>query len=127
MGGSPELSEFEQVLKKMNKAGSFTASILASQDGLPVAAAPHPSPYDADTVAAMVTLVKDFVQQTQVKLALPEVDEVSIRVGDRSRLVCRYFGAAGQFFVLAVLAPPDLSYRRLTTQAIQELRAAWAP
>ncbi len=118
-------STFEEILTRLNTEGQFTASVLASDDGLPVAAAPAPSPYDADTVAAMVTLVKGFVKDTQTQLGLAEVDEVSIVVGDRSRLICRYFDAAGKPFVLATVTPPGQSYRRLTTKAIREITGAW--
>jgi predicted regulator of Ras-like GTPase activity (Roadblock/LC7/MglB family) len=122
MNTQTETSGFEEILHRMNKDGFFIASVLASEDGLPVASAPTPSPYDADTVAAMVTLVKDFIKQTQTRLGLAEVDEVSMVVGDRSRLVCRYFGVGAQSFVLAVLAPPNQSYRRLTARAVREFQ-----
>lgn len=120
-----EQSAFEQVLQRMNKEGFFVASVLASEDGLPIASAPTTSPYDADTIAAMVALVKDFITQTQTRLRLAEVDEVSIVVNDRSRLVCRYFSAAEQAFVLAVIAPPNQRYRRLTSRAVRDIQAAW--
>jgi hypothetical protein len=55
------------------------------------------------------------------------VDEVSTVVGDRSRLIYRYFDAGTQPFVLAVLTPPNQSYRRLTTRAIHDLQLAWQP
>jgi len=127
MSHSTEQSSFEQILTQMNTEGRFNASVLASQDGLAVASAPTPSPYDADTVAAMVAMVKDFILQTQTRLGMAEVDEVSMVVGDRSRLVCRYFTAAGeQPFVLAVLTPPNATYRRVTTRAVREIQAAWA-
>jgi predicted regulator of Ras-like GTPase activity (Roadblock/LC7/MglB family) len=122
MDTQAEQSGFEEILHRMNKEGFFIASVLASEDGLPIASAPTPSPYDADTVAAMVTLVEDFIKQTQTRLGLAEVDEVSMVVGDRSRLVCRYFGAGAQSFVLAVLAPPNQSYRRLTARAVREFQ-----
>lgn len=118
-------SEFETILTRMNTEGQFTASVLASDDGLPVASAPAPSPYDADTVAAMVSLVKGFVKDTQTQLGMAEVDEVSIVVGDRSRLICRYFNLGDRPFVLATIAPPGQSYRRLTSRAIREIDAAW--
>lgn len=122
---SPEYSAFEKILMRLNNDGKFTASVLASQDGLPIASAPTPSPYDAEIMAAMVAMVKDFILQTQERLGLAEVDEVSMVVGDRSRLVCRYFVADQQPFVLAVFAPPNVAYRRLTTHAVREIQAAW--
>jgi len=120
-----EFSAFEEILMRLNAEGKFTASVLVSQDGLPVASAPTPSPLDAETMAAMVAMVKDFIVQTQERLGLGQVDEVSMVINDRSRLVCRYFSADQQSFVLAVFAPPNVSYRRATTHAVREIQAAW--
>ncbi|MCI0474742.1 MAG: roadblock/LC7 domain-containing protein [Anaerolineales bacterium] len=117
--------EFGEILQRMNKEGFFVASVLASEDGLPIASAPTPSPYDADTIAAMVALVKDFIKQTQTRLGLAEVDEVSIFVNDRSRLICRYFDAGAQPFVLTILAPPNQSYRRVASRAVHHIQTAW--
>jgi predicted regulator of Ras-like GTPase activity (Roadblock/LC7/MglB family) len=117
-------SPFEEILMRLNEEGGFTASVLASDDGLPVAVAPACPPYDADTIAAMVTLVKSFVRETQTRLGLAEVDEMSLVVGDRSRLVCRYFSALNKSFVLTTLTSPGTSYRRLTTKAIRQIIAA---
>ncbi len=109
----------------MNTEGQFTASFLASEDGLPVAAVPSPCPYDVDTVAAMVSLVKEFIQRTQTRLGLAAVDEVSIVVEDRSRLVCRYMEIGAHRFILAVITPPQHAYRRLMTRAIHEMSGGW--
>jgi predicted regulator of Ras-like GTPase activity (Roadblock/LC7/MglB family) len=125
MDSQPECSEFETILQNLNTAGSFVASIIASHEGLPVAVAPTPPLHDPDTIAAMVTMVKEFIQQTQVRLSLAEVDEVSIVVRDRSRIVCRYFDLEGQSFVLAVMTGPNASYRRLTNAAVREIQKSW--
>lgn len=125
MDSQLECSEFETILQDLNKAGSFVASIIASHEGLPVAVAPTPPLHDPDTIAAMVTMVKEFIQQTQVRLSLAEVDEVSIVVRDRSRIVCRYFDLEGQSFVLVVLTSPNASYRRLSNAAIREIQRSW--
>lgn len=126
MSTPTQATSFEDILKQMNTAGNFTAAVLASEDGLPVASAPNPSPYDADTIAAMVALVKDFIQQAQARIGLANVDEVSMIVEDHSRLVCRYFAAGKQSFVLAVLVPSHQSYRRITSRAVREIQALWA-
>jgi len=117
------LSNFEKILYEMNTQGDFSSTVLASDDGLPIAAAPQPSPYDADTIAAMVTMVKGFIKDTQTRLKLAEVDEVAIMVGDRSRLVCRYFAAGDRAFVLTTITQPHQTYRRLMTHAIREIQA----
>ncbi len=125
MDNQLECSEFEAILHSMNKAGSFVASIIASHEGLPVAVAPTPPQHDPDTIAAMVTMVKEFIQQTQMRLSMAEVDEVSIVVRDHSRIVCRYFDLDGQSFVLAVITGPNTSYRRLTNHAVREIQRSW--
>ncbi len=117
-------SLFEEILMHVNEEGGFTASVLASDDGLPVAVAPACPPYDADTIAAMVTLVKSFIRETQTRLGLAEVEEMSWVVGDRSRVVCRYFSALNRSFVLTTFTSPGTSYRRLTSKAIRQIIAA---
>ncbi len=117
------LSVFDEILAGMNEEGKFTLSVLVSEHGWPIAEAPTPSSHDATTVAAMVSLIRDFVQQTQEHLKLADVDEVSIVIHDRSRLICRYFDAAGKRLILAVIAPPDQTYRRLTSRTIHRVRA----
>ncbi|MBI5303198.1 MAG: hypothetical protein HY868_13780 [Chloroflexi bacterium] len=117
-------SVFEQILRAMNDAGKFKVAVLASGDGLPIAAVPAPAEFDANTVAAMVTLVKEFVEQTRLRLGLDTVDEVAMVLGDGSQLVCRYFYVAGRWFILAIIAPRERTYRRLTTIAVNEIRAA---
>lgn len=120
-----EQTPFEEILDEMNTQGHFAASVLTGDDGLPIAVAPASPPYDAPTVAAMVTLVREFILQTQARLGLPDVDEVSIVISDRSRLVCRYFALDERPFVLAVILPPQQTYRRLTTLAISKIKKAW--
>ncbi len=125
MDSQQECSDFETILHGLNTAGSFVASIIASHEGLPVAVAPTPPLHDPDSIAAMVTMVKEFIQQTQAQLSLAEVDEVSIVVRDHSRIVCRYFDLEGQSFVLAVITGPNSSYRRLTNRAVKEIQRSW--
>ncbi len=125
MRTSARLSVFDKILEQMNAEGEFTSSVLVSEDGWPVAEAPAASAYDGKTVAAMMALGREFVIQTRDHLRLDEVDEVSIVVNDRSRVVCRYFTAKGKPFVLVIMAPPGQSYRRFSTRAIQAIMAAW--
>jgi predicted regulator of Ras-like GTPase activity (Roadblock/LC7/MglB family) len=98
-------------------------SILVNVEGLTVATVS--SPFDTDTVAAMAALIKNVVRQTQTQMGLAQVDEVSIVDDDKMRLTCRYFVADGEELVLAIVAPPYQPYRRLTNQAIREIKRCW--
>jgi predicted regulator of Ras-like GTPase activity (Roadblock/LC7/MglB family) len=115
---------FEQALEKINRTGSFEASVLTSSDGLPIAT--MPSGYDTDVTAAMVALLGAVAQQTRDQVGMAPLDEVSVRSSDHIRLVCRCFQVDGEDFILAVMIPPEQRYyRQLTNQAIRELRLAW--
>jgi predicted regulator of Ras-like GTPase activity (Roadblock/LC7/MglB family) len=115
---------FTKILHNMNEAGSFKASFLADAQGLPVAAVT--SSYDTDTASAMAALVRNAIEQAQVRIELAEADEVAVRSNDKMRLISRYFTVGDETLILVVVAPPDRSYRRLTNQAIKALRAAWS-
>jgi len=114
---------FEEVLYRMNESGGFEASVLASDEGLPIATAP--SDYDFQTIAAMVAVLASVARETQSRVGLGQLDEVSVLADDRIRLVCRYFTTGGEEFILAVVVPPNGCYRRATNSAIQEIRRIW--
>ncbi len=125
MNDALHLSVYDTILAQLNRAGDFTASVLVSEDGWPIAEASASSALDSRTIAAMMALVRDFVQQTRQQLGLGAVDEVSIVIDDRSRMVCRYFGINDKSFVLVVMAQPGHTYRRLTSKAVQEITTMW--
>lgn len=116
-------ASFIRILEEIKDQGHFMASILVSAEGLPVASVS--APFDTDTVAAMAALVKNVVRQAQTQLGLAQVDEVSIVDNDKIRLTCRYFVADGEELILAIVALPYQSYRRLTNRAIREIRRFW--
>jgi len=115
---------FEETLERINREGEFEASVLATDDGLPIATAP--SDYDTDITAAMVALLRSVAEQTQNQVGMGALDEVSVRATDHIRLVCRPFEVEDEVFILAVVVPArQRYYRQLTNRAIRELRIAW--
>ncbi|NIN65582.1 MAG: hypothetical protein GTO63_12970 [Anaerolineae bacterium] len=120
---SREEASLLRILRAMNEEGHFKASVLVSADGLPVAVVA--SPFDNDTIAAMVALVKNTIQQAREQIGLDEIDEVSIVQGDKMRLICRYLVAGDEELILAVIAPPYQTYRRLTNRALKQIKQVW--
>jgi predicted regulator of Ras-like GTPase activity (Roadblock/LC7/MglB family) len=115
---------FEETLQRINEAGHFEASVLATPDGLPIATVP--AGYDSDVTAAMVALLKSVAQQTQDQVGMAPLDEVSVRASDHIRLVCRSFRVDGEDLLLAVVVPREQRYhRQLTNRAIRELKLTW--
>ena len=115
----------DEVLHRMNSLGRFRAAVLASTEGLPIATAC--SHGDPDVTAAMVALLRTVSKEAREQLGMGELDEVTIQVRDRTRLVCRCFAADGEELILAVIVEPDGYYRSATAWAMREIDATWNP
>jgi predicted regulator of Ras-like GTPase activity (Roadblock/LC7/MglB family) len=115
---------FTRILEDMNEAGQFNASFLVDGQGLPVAAVT--SAYDTDTASAMVSMVRNAIVQLQNGINLAEADEVTTRGNDKMRLISRYFKLGDEALILVVIAPPNRSYRKLTSQAIKAFQSTWS-
>lgn len=123
----PSLTEeasLAEILGVMNEAGHFKASVLVSTEGLPLSSVS--SPFDTESIAAMVAMVENTIQQAREQIGLDELDEVSLVQGDKMRLICRYFVAGDEALILAVIAPPYQAYRRLTNRAIKQIKGGWS-
>jgi predicted regulator of Ras-like GTPase activity (Roadblock/LC7/MglB family) len=120
---STDQTSLGQVLGEMNDEGLFRAVVLVTGEGLPLSSVS--SPFDTETIAAMVALVKNTILQAREEIGLDEVDEVSVVQGDKMRLVCRYFVIGEEELILAVIVPPRRTYRRLTSRAIGKIKAGW--
>ena len=118
-----EEASLARILREMNDEGHFKASVLVSSEGLPLSSAA--SPFDTDTMAAMVALVKNTIEQAREHMGLDDIDEVSIVQGDKMRLICRYLVVGDEELILSVIAPPHQTYRRLTTRALREIKRVW--
>ncbi len=116
-------ARLQRILRRMNEEGRFKASVLVSAEGLPLSSVS--SPFDVETMAAMVTLVRNTIERARENIGLDKVDEVSVVQADKIRLICRCFLAGEEELVLAVVAPPYQTYRRLTNRALREIQRVW--
>jgi predicted regulator of Ras-like GTPase activity (Roadblock/LC7/MglB family) len=115
---------FNNILRTMNESGQFKASFLVDVQGMPVASVSNGE--DTDAAGAMAAQLHELVEQTQSRIHLGGAEEVAVRSNDRMRLVSRYFNLGEQTLILVVVMSPERTYRKLTSQAIRELRQVWA-
>jgi len=111
-------------LRTLNTRGEFLITVLTDAEGLLLASAPSPG-WDAEKQAAVVALVQRAARQAQAA-SMDSADEVAIRDITGRRLVCRPFEVDGQMLLLSVLMEAGRPYRRLTNDAIRDVRRAWA-
>lgn len=120
--GSTELS---RVLGEMNEKGDFPISVLTDRHGFPIASAASPG-QNPETQSAVVAMVQKTASQVRDQLGMAQTDEISMYDTEGRRLVCRPFNANGHDMILAVVIPDKKqSYRRLTNQAVRDIRKVW--
>jgi len=110
-------------LRTLNTRGEFLITVLTDAEGLLLASAPSPG-WNAEKQAAVVALVQRAVRQAQAA-SMDAADEVAIRDVAGRRLICRPFDVDGQMLLLSVLMDAGKPYRRLTNDAIRDVRRAW--
>lgn len=109
----------DDFLLTLHQQGQFEIAVLASGEGLPIATVP--ANFDMDRAAAMMAMLKRVSKEARDQFPLAEIDEFTILDSNRMRLVCRYIKAGGEEMILAIIAPPDQSYRRMTNHAIKQI------
>lgn len=114
------VNQFEAVLREMNQAGGYRRSVLATDQGLPVATAPMP--VDQESATALVALLGQVSVQVRSELEMAPLDEVALRADDRTHLVCRTVDLGEDYLILGVLVPPGTPYRRETNRAVSRIR-----
>ncbi len=118
-------SQLSKILHAMNQAGGFSVSVVTDRHGFPLASAAEPG-QDPDTQSAVVALIQKTAGQAQNQLGLGQTDEISLFDNQGRRLVCRLFEANGHALILAVQIPNrHQTYRRLTNNAIRQIRRVW--
>jgi predicted regulator of Ras-like GTPase activity (Roadblock/LC7/MglB family) len=121
-GNDPDSAlSFIDILEEMNEEGGFIRSVLATEEGLPVAAVPDHS-LD-NSLSALVSLLHNVSHDILSQLEMDEISEITIRDQARYKFVCRRIKTADDSLFLAALVPPDLYYRRVTNRAMKRIQS----
>ena len=119
--GPDSASSFMEILEDMNKEGGFISSVLATEEGLPIAAAPD---HTLDnSLSALVALLQNASHDVLYQLEMNGLSEITIRDQDRYKFVCRRIKSADDRLLLAALVPPDVYYRRVTNRAMKRIQS----
>jgi predicted regulator of Ras-like GTPase activity (Roadblock/LC7/MglB family) len=101
----------------------FEAVLLVGREGLPLAFTK--SSYDPEKLAAITAIFRKSAHQIQSQMAWDGIEEVTATSKDGHRLVGRLITVEDEEFILVILLPYWISYRKATTEAIEIIRQAW--
>jgi hypothetical protein len=117
--------QMNNLLAHMNREAGFPISVLSDSQGLTIAWAAAPGK-DPERQSAVVAYMQKAASLVGRQLGMAEPDEISFFDSEGMRLVCRPFSMDEYRLILAVLVPGrKRSYRRVTTQAMREVRRIW--
>lgn len=108
----------EEILNTLVERGSFCCAVVASREGLLLA-----TEGQADTVliAAVAASMKDLAERAHQGLT-----EIVTRDAKGNKIINRYFKVGDDMLLLSVSLSANQTYRRLTNQAIHQIRQVWA-
>lgn len=110
------------ILNAANIQGRFTVTVLADDNGFPLAAS-QGDDEASETQSAVVAQIQKVVTQVQNHLGMDAPDELSLNDVQGKRLVCRTFPHNGDHLILAALIPKkEQTYRKLMNEAIRSIQ-----
>jgi predicted regulator of Ras-like GTPase activity (Roadblock/LC7/MglB family) len=113
----------QHVLDALCVTYNFEAVLLVGREGLPLAFAK--SSHDPEKLAAITAIFRKSAHQIQSQMAWDGIEEVTATSRDGHRLVGRLITLEEEEFILVILLPYWISYRKATTEAIEAIRRAW--
>ncbi|MEW5870860.1 MAG: roadblock/LC7 domain-containing protein [Chloroflexota bacterium] len=118
------MKQIQEIVQQIGQENQFSEVVLTDASGFPLAAftqgsSPEPS-------AAIAAMIQRVAEQAGGRIGLGSMDEVSMYAESGQRLVCRRFMAGEHVLYLAVKLPAQMTYRRVTNQAIRQIRQAWS-
>jgi predicted regulator of Ras-like GTPase activity (Roadblock/LC7/MglB family) len=120
MRSTQDLIEHE--LLRLCKKGHFEAFMLFNDEGIPMAGVGFPTHYQEDGLAALSVILSQSAAMTEEFSADANVDEISLRTGNKFRIVSRPFQIDDLKLILVAIVPQHLPYRKITTAAVQKVQ-----
>lgn len=114
---TPQVS-IEKKMADILAIGTYEASYLFSDEGLPIAQASSTNgqQVDRDRIAEMSILFHDVRRMASLMGGISRLREVIIEGENRRKIVFRFFQAFGQQVILAVVVPPQKAYKQRTNE-----------
>jgi len=123
--GNSGFDLLESILFEMNGIGKFSKSVLTDKEGLPIASAASDGS-NADRQSAVVAFIQKAAIQASKQLGFAELDEISFIYLDGQHLVILPFNVNDKVLILtAVITDREQPYRKITGNAIAEIKKVW--
>ena len=113
----------QEIIQNLGQTGRFSEIVLTDASGFPLAA--YSQSGSPDAIAAVSATIQRSAGQAGSRIGLQTMQEITLFDETGQRLVCRRFTAGDHTLFLSLRLQQSLAYRRVVSQAIRQIQAAW--
>lgn len=111
----------EEALVSMCRRGDFNGSVLADNNGLPLAI--YNSPVEIDALAAFTSILGRSLEETGRLFDQPEANNISVDINYIDKVVLRKFLVNDEPFFLMIISPQEVDVRAELELSINHISA----
>jgi hypothetical protein len=111
--------KIEEFMREVIELGNYEMAYLLSQEGLLLAQSKTDEIIPEDRLVEMSVLFQEIQQMADVMAGISEIKELAIEGSNKRKIIFRFFNAFGQSVTLALIVPPQKSYRGLTNKLVR--------
>jgi len=109
----------ENFIKEVVELGNYEMAYLFSQEGLLLAQSKTDDVVSEDRLVEMSIQFQEIQRMADVMAQISEIKELVIEGYNKRKIVFRFFNAFDQTVALAIIIPPQKSYRGLTNKLVR--------
>lgn len=111
--------KIERFMKDVMKSGNYEMAYLLSQEGLTLAQAQSESIVPEDRLVELSIQFQEIQKMADVMGGISQIHELVIEGQNKRKIIFRFFDAFDQSVVLAIIIPPQKTYRGLTNKLVK--------
>lgn len=109
----------ENFMKEVIELGNYEMAYLLSQEGLLLAQSKADEIIPEERLVEMSVLFQEIQQMADVMAGISEIKELAVEGSNKRKIIFRFFNAFDQSVSLALIIPPQKSYRGLTNRLVR--------
>ncbi|MFZ5516311.1 MAG: hypothetical protein ACOY90_06710 [Candidatus Zhuqueibacterota bacterium] len=111
--------KIENFMNEVMKSGNYEMAFLLSQEGLSLAQAKSNEIVPEDRLVELSIQFQEIQRMADVMGGISEIHELTIEGLNKRKIIFRFFHAFEQSVVLALIIPPQKTYRGLTNRLVR--------
>lgn len=115
---SPQL-KIETFMSEVINLGNYETAYLISEEGLTLAHKNKDEIVHEDRLVEMGVIFQDIQKMADVMGKISEIKELTLEGNNKRKIIFRFFYAFDQKVILALVIPPQKTYRGLTNKLVR--------